>query len=116
MGNKPRMFRPRFTTVDRPREFRTSQNKPRSSTQMGYDRHWRRFRLAYLNDNPLCVRCEASGRVVAATIVDHIVPLTQGGERLVTSNVQSLCKHHHDLKTATEDGGVGNRKHTQERT
>lgn len=116
MGNKPRIFRPRFTTVDRPRVLRVGQNKPRSSTQMGYGRDWRRFRLAYLDDNPLCVRCEASGIVVPATIVDHIVPLTQGGKRLDESNVQSLCKTHHDLKTACEDGGVGNRKHIQGRT
>jgi 5-methylcytosine-specific restriction protein A len=30
-----------------------------------------------------------------------------------SKNWQSLCKHHHDVKTATEDGGFGRRSQAQ---
>ena len=48
------------------------------------------------------------GDVVAATVVDHIVP-HKGNEAFMwdESNYQSLCKTCHDRKTATEDGGFG---------
>ena len=45
-----------------------------------------------------------------ATDVDHIVP-HRGDARLLydENNLQSLCKSCHSRKTATEDGGFGNR-------
>jgi 5-methylcytosine-specific restriction protein A len=58
--------------------------------------------------NPLCVTCQGEGRVEAATVVDHIIP-HRGDQKLFwgRSNWQSLCKRHHDIKTASEDGGFG---------
>ena len=49
--------------------------------------------------------------LIAATIVDHIVP-HKGDLALFydQTNWQSLCKRHHDIKTAAEDGGFGNKK------
>jgi 5-methylcytosine-specific restriction protein A len=43
-----------------------------------------------------------------ATVVDHKIP-HKGDMKLFwdRSNWQSLCKCHHDIKTATEDGGFG---------
>ena len=41
------------------------------------------------------------GRVSAATIRDHVIPLAEGGEE-IDSNTQPLCKPCSDLKTATE--------------
>ena len=54
----------------------------------GYDRH------------PLCVSCQAEGKLTAATVVDHIVP-HRGDTKLFwdESNWQPLCKEHHDQKT-----------------
>nr|WP_255342434.1 HNH endonuclease [Herminiimonas sp. CN] len=57
------------------------------------------------------MHCTQEGRVVAASVVDHAIP--HKGDMVafwVTSNWQSLCKHHHDVKTATEDGGFGRPK------
>lgn len=49
--------------------------------------------------------CEAEGRLVPATVVDHIHPIQQRPElRLVTQNLRSLCKRHHDQRTAREQG------------
>jgi 5-methylcytosine-specific restriction protein A len=49
-----------------------------------------------------------AGVVRAANVVDHIVP-HKGDQALFwdKNNWQSLCKPHHDAKTAREDGGWG---------
>ncbi|QQP93545.1 HNH endonuclease (plasmid) [Skermanella sp. TT6] len=81
-----------------------------SAASRGYDGDWRRLRLAHIQSEPLCRRCKAEGRIVVADVVDHIVPISVDPDRrLDPSNLQSLCKHHHDVKTAREDGGFGRR-------
>ena len=60
-------------------------------------------RARWLELHPLCCMCEAEGRVTAATVPDHIVPLWKGGADDET-NLQSLCAEHHDAKTAAEAG------------
>ena len=66
----------------------------------GYDRKWREARAAYLRRHPLCVSCQAEGKLTAATVVDHIIP-HRGDTKLFwdESNWQPLCKEHHDQKT-----------------
>lgn len=58
-------------------------------------------RLRWLQAHPLCCMCEAEGRVTAATVPDHRIPLWKGGADDET-NLQSLCAEHHDAKTAAE--------------
>ncbi len=80
-----------------------------SAASRGYDSKWRRAREQYLRENPLCVTHLADEHVVAASVVDHIVP-HKGDSKLFwsRSNWQALCKPCHDRKTATEDGGFAN--------
>ena len=80
-----------------------------TAAQRGYGSRWQKARATFLARSPLCVECEKAGRVTAAAVVDHIVP-HQGDQGLFwdTDNWQSLCKTHHDIKTAREDGGFGN--------
>lgn len=75
-----------------------------TSAQRGYDAAWQRIRKAFLAEHPHCVDC---GR--AATEVDHIIALADGGTN-DWSNLQAKCKSHHSQKTAKQDGGFGNRK------
>lgn len=80
-----------------------------SSAQRGYGGQWQKARAGYLRLHPLCVMCEALGRVTPATELDHKVP--HKGDRALfwdSANWQPLCKPHHDAKTAREDGGFGN--------
>jgi 5-methylcytosine-specific restriction protein A len=58
-------------------------------------------RKRWLEAHPLCVECEKEGRVSAATVPDHFVPLWKGGPD-TDSNLQSLCNAHHDEKSAQE--------------
>ncbi|CAG9184237.1 HNH endonuclease [Cupriavidus respiraculi] len=82
-----------------------------SSAARGYGGKWQRERAEYLKANPICVEHRKAGRIVPATVVDHIVP-HKGDQRLFwrRSNWQALCKSCHDRKTAREDGGFGNRR------
>ena len=49
-----------------------------------------------MDQNPLCVMCEADGRITLAQICDHIRP-HKGNEVLFYAGpFQSLCKLHHD--------------------
>jgi hypothetical protein len=74
-----------------------------SAARRGYGSRWRRARAAYLARHPLCVPCEAAGRLVSATVVDHVVP-HRGDEMLFwdEANWAALCKRCHDAKTARE--------------
>jgi len=82
-----------------------------TTAERGYGARWQKARAHYLSKYPLCVECEAQGRVEVATDLDHIVPHKGDMERFwdFKNNVQSLCKRHHSIKTSKEDGGFGNR-------
>lgn len=58
---------------------------------------WRRLREYQLSRQPLCEFCLRTEDVTEATIVDHI-KAHKGDLELFhdPSNLQSLCKHHHD--------------------
>lgn len=62
-----------------------------------------RLRPAQLLREPFCRACAAQGVRTRATVVDHIRPF-RGDWALFTDpeNHQSLCKYHHDQKTARE--------------
>lgn len=66
---------------------------------------WKRVRALHLKSEPLCRSCRAQGRLVEARVVDHIVPVKQGGAELDDCNLQSLCKSCHNSKTFKETGG-----------
>lgn len=80
-----------------------------TAAQRGYGGRWQRYREIYLQKHPLCVECLKHKRVVPAKVVDHIKP-HKGDYELFwrEDNHQSLCTYHHNLKTATKDGGFGN--------
>ncbi len=66
----------------------------------GYDKRWRRIRNAALAGEPLCRHCAEAGRVTAAVLVDHIVPLPAGTHD--RENLQPLCQQCHAVKTTSE--------------
>ncbi|MBP2028861.1 5-methylcytosine-specific restriction protein A [Acetoanaerobium pronyense] len=75
-----------------------------SAAARGYDSRWRKARLRFLKVHPFCVTCKAEGKLIKATVVDHVVP-HRGDELLFwdESNWQALCKRCHDRKTMMID-------------
>jgi 5-methylcytosine-specific restriction enzyme A len=74
-----------------------------SAARRGYGPRWRRARQAFLKRNPFCVACRAEGRLVSATVVDHVVP--HHGDPVLfwdEGNWAAMCKPCHDAKTARE--------------
>ena len=64
-------------------------------------RRWKLARRAALErDGWRCVKCGRSGMLQ----VDHIVPLSQGGDGYLLTGLQSLCRNCHWDKTWRERG------------
>ena len=72
----------------------------------GYTCRWAAFSRLYRCQHPLCVVCEAAGRVQPSECVDHITPREAGGTD-DDHNLQALCLSCHARKTARHDGGYG---------
>ncbi|MBB5469359.1 5-methylcytosine-specific restriction endonuclease McrA [Paraburkholderia sp. CI2] len=65
---------------------------------------WRKLRREHLREYPHCVTCLEQGLFTDATVVDHKRP-HRGSLRLFLdpSNLQSLCKPHHDSTKQWEE-------------
>jgi 5-methylcytosine-specific restriction endonuclease McrA len=83
--------------------MKTPQYK-RGATARGYTYRWEQARKRYLAKHPLCVMCQAQGKVAAATVVDHIKP-HDGDQALFwdQSNWQPLCATHHNATKQRQD-------------
>lgn len=71
---------------------------------------WRAVRRRKLDQNPLCEECLKHNKVTKATMVDHIVPIKQGGEAFNMNNLQSLCNECHSRKSVQEGSRYGGAK------
>ena len=83
--------------------WRTSNQ---TASQRGYGYKWQKAREQHLQAHPLCVMCQADGRVTEATVVDHVV--AHRGDQSVfwdRSNWQSLCATHHSKDKQREEQG-----------
>jgi 5-methylcytosine-specific restriction protein A len=82
-----------------------------SAARRGYGSKWQRARQAFLGQHPLCEceECRRTGRILIATVVDHIKP-HKGDMKLFwdRDNWMPMAKQCHDVKTAKHDGGFGN--------
>lgn len=80
------------------------QGDRKGSSARGYNAAWQRESKKFLMQHKLCVMCLEEKKITEATVVDHIIP-HRGDNDLFwdRNNWQPLCKHHHDVKTMTED-------------
>lgn len=89
-----------------------------NASQRGYGSRWRKARLTFLQQHPLCRMCQEDGRLTPATVVDHITPHKLEEARKSGSveaialaetmfwhrgNWQPLCKTHHDGAKAKQE-------------
>lgn len=80
---------------------RPAWSKQVGATKRTTGRKLQAMRAQLFRASPLCVACEAQGRVTAATQRDHIIPLAEGGAD-DASNVQALCEACHEVKSKAE--------------
>ena len=69
------------------------------SRNPGSTARWRKLRAAKLRASPIC---ETPGCRLLATEVDHVVPLSIGGDRWDFANLASLCHGHHAAKNVID--------------
>jgi 5-methylcytosine-specific restriction protein A len=98
-GRQPRALREAAQDYERARRGTTNRRLYRTP-------QWRALRAQQLDAHP---HCEVHGCMNHATVVDHRTP-HHGQQHLFfdPANLQSMCKRHHDSKTARHDGGFGN--------
>ena len=68
---------------------------------------WRTTREKKLNMNPFCEECLKSEKYIKGKIVDHIVPIKQGGAPYDLENLQTLCWSCHSRKSIEEGSRFG---------
>ena len=93
--------------INRPWVVKGSKKRLQDDSKFYNSWKWRKFRKSYLERNPVCVMCEADGIVTPAQVVDHIIPMRAGGAAFDEKNLQSLCRHHHDIKSGKDRHGIG---------
>lgn len=82
------------------READADRNERRARSLAVYrSARWRRTRRRVLRDEPWC---RWPGCQAAATDVDHIVRIEDGGDPWDDDNLQPLCHRHHSRKTRRE--------------
>jgi 5-methylcytosine-specific restriction protein A len=85
-----------------------------ASEKLYHTTRWAKLRRFHLSQYPLCVMCSTRGFVAVANVVDHIIPIVDGGAMFDPKNLQSLCRPCHTEKTTNDNVlrklGIFNRK------
>lgn len=96
---KPKQFTPK--RVLGASKFVPKQKK-RSSSKLGYDSHWGKYRFRFLHHNPTCYACGFNGG--KSLHVDHIVPHRQNDDLFwKVDNYIPLCRACHGTVTRLFD-------------
>jgi 5-methylcytosine-specific restriction protein A len=99
-GRQPRAVREEAQAYERARRGTTNRRLYKTP-------QWRALRAQQLDVHPDCC---VHGCMNHATVVDHRTPHHGRNDLFFDpANLQSMCKVHHDSKTARHDGGFGNR-------
>jgi 5-methylcytosine-specific restriction enzyme A len=68
---------------------------------------WQKARAAKLEADPSCEDCAAFGYQRAASQVDHITPVREGGDPHDATNLRSLCLPCHSRRTMAANRKAG---------
>lgn len=63
---------------------------------------WRRTSAAIRQQRPVCEVCSVYARHQPAQMVDHIIPIRQGGARFHEDNLMAMCHECHNRKSAKD--------------
>lgn len=99
-GRKGRC-RPCYSTMERERS-RRRRAEGKGGRAVYDSKRWGVVRARVLADSPLCAHCAERSVETLATQVDHITPLSEGGDPFDPKGLQALCDQCHWLKSARE--------------
>lgn len=97
MPSRPRVFRsrPQATRVELNAAYDAHRGNAR---ERGYGARWDKASAGFKRMHPVCLGCEAVGRVTATFVVDHVVPHKGDMVSFWDSDLwQPACKWHHDV-------------------
>ncbi|MDR5172993.1 HNH endonuclease [Methylobacillus flagellatus] len=107
MPTRPPLHRPNAPTKaerDKRHDARRSAEQP--WRHWYWSARWRRIAKKQLTEHPLCATCDKEGRIVPATVCDHIIPHRGDADLFWNGERQSLCATCHSRdKQAEERGG-----------
>ena len=69
---------------------------------------WVETRKRKLQISPFCEECRKNGTITTGRLVDHIIPIKQGGAPYDLDNLQTLCWSCHSRKSIQEGSRFGN--------
>jgi 5-methylcytosine-specific restriction endonuclease McrA len=97
MPVRPPTFRPKGQRSRR--EVNTDYDDRRGTAhERGYTYRLRQRMAAWKRGHPLCLGCQAIGRVTATEVTDHTIP--HKGDKVLLedeANWQPACRPHHDI-------------------
>jgi len=88
----------RYCDTCKPKMSRASRVDQKVRKRFYNSKTWKYTRIEQLSLEPLCRSCRR-----LANEVDHIVPISLGGQEIDPNNLQSLCKRCHSKKTLEEN-------------
>lgn len=105
------MLKPRLSTLPDRLSPPARPRRPGTAEKRLSGRRLQRIRARILARDPICVHClkQDPPRVSASTEVDHIVPLSKGGD-YSDENLAGLCHDCHAEKSARERGAKPKRR------
>jgi len=77
---------------------------PRADYSVWYNKaRWRHMAKAQLRKEPLCCMCSNNGRIVPATVADHVNPHRGNQNQFWFGKLQSLCASHHNTTKKADE-------------
>lgn len=101
-GSSPRCNkhqRKTYTPTTEERQRKYEHHYDEQGRNLYHTTRWKKLRAAKVAINPICEHCETLGIARSVEEVDHIIEIEDGGTFWDISNLQSLCRRHHKIKT-----------------
>jgi 5-methylcytosine-specific restriction protein A len=89
------------------REYEQRRTRESETRRLYWTARWRAKAKRQLDDEPLCQRCTAEGRVTLATIAHHSEPHRGDVQRFWCVRLESVCKPCHDSEIQAEERAAG---------
>lgn len=97
MPIRPPLHRPKGQRSIQQRRAEADKRRG-SARERGYTSQWDGAALDFRREHPLCLGCQAVGRITAAAVVDHVEPHKGDPKKFWNRAMwQSACRWHHDV-------------------